>query len=205
VYHFEVRSYGASEPTAVSPEEGVPARGGLAEWIPDVELAEDLKHVVSVYTSDGQSNSGLVTTSFSVSAQDNAPSVPLLLEPEDGAFIPADRAILLWGRSIDPEGGDVRYQVQLCDQRAQCQVSELLSERSFDIEGLIPAQEVHLWRVTAFDEANNTLGPSLVRRLAIAGGGQAQGGGCATNQGHGSSIILLTLLCLLLGRARKRA
>lgn len=201
-YHFEVRVYGASQALASSSEQGIVARGGLAEWIPNVDLQEDQKHVVSVYTSDGLSNSGLITSSFRVSAEDDAPSIPILIEPEDGALVPAQRAILLWGNSIDPEGGAVRYQVQFCDQRARCQESDLLSERRFDLEGLIPSNEVHLWRVTAFDEAGNTLGPSSTRRLVIKGRSTPQNGGCTSIQTglHDLLWLMLIGMCSLLRR-----
>jgi len=208
VYHFEVRVYGADTPLASSPEEGIPARGGIAEWRPELDLVEDERHVVSVYSSDGAVSSQLITSAFVVSAEDNAPSVPLLLEPEDGALVSASRAVLFWSASTDPEGDEIQYRVQLCDQRAQCQESELIEGRRFEIAELIPAQEVYLWRVYAFDQAGNTLGPSEVRRVAISGDAQAQDSGCQAQRDSTSIGALLALLCSLLALSsacRRRA
>ena len=210
-YHFEVRVYGADEVLSATPPEGVFPEGAVAEWVPDVDLLEDERHVVSVYTSDSLSSSQLITSAFTVSATDNPPSIPQLLEPADGALIPAERAILIWGPSVDPEGGQVSYQVQLCDQRQQCLTSDLITERRFAISELIPAQEVHLWRVSAFDEAGNTLGPSAVRRVAILGeSSSAASEGCAQGtsprqpRAPFTPLALFTLLGLAWSLAGRR-
>ena len=199
-YHFEVRAYGEEPLIDATDPAGVPTRGALAEWTPEAPLAEDKQHVVSVFSSDGRAQSPAVTQRFFVSAVDNAPSVPNLLEPDDGATLPPNRAVLVWSEATDPEGGSVRYKVQYCDQRGACEESEALTSRRLDISELIPAQEVYLWRVSAFDDAGNTLGPSGVRRVMLTGGASSSANsGCAVTATRApAGDAPLTPLALLL-------
>jgi PKD repeat protein len=199
-YHFEVRLYGEELLIDATDPAGVPTRGALAEWTPEASLREDKQHVVSVFSSDGRAQSPVVTQRFFVSAVDNAPSVPNLLEPDDGATLPPNRAVLVWSEAVDPEGGRVRYKVQYCDQRGACEESEALSERRFDISEAIPPQEVYLWRVSAFDDAGHTLGPSGVRRVSLTGGAASSSAdsGCAHSASpHPQGALPVTLLALL--------
>ena len=88
-----------------SPLNGVIAVGGVAEWQSTVELREDQDHVVSLFASDGVTQTGMISATFFVSAEDNPPEVPTLLEPADNALVAPRDAILIWSECRDPERG----------------------------------------------------------------------------------------------------
>jgi hypothetical protein len=202
-YHFEVRAVGEMSPLAVTSAEGVIAQGGVAEWTPDVDLNEDQEHVVSVFASDGVSQTGMITGQFYVSVEDNPPPKPTLLEPNDSALLAPSDAVLIWSDERDPERGNVRYQVEYCDPAGSCQESELLNSNAFSLEGLIPTQVIYSWSARSLDDAGNSLGYSNPRYLTLTSGGSEAGAsteGCSQVSGRTSSHVLALLITLLLTR-----
>lgn len=205
-YHFQVRVVGEMIPIAETELEGVTASGGVASWRPEVDLEEDREHVVSLYSSDGMHQTGMVTAQFYVSSEDNPPPVPTLIEPMDNALVAPRDAVLIWSEERDPERGNVRYQVEYCNPEGACQESALLNNNSFSLSDL-PTQIVYLWRVRSLDDAGNSLGYSSPRYITISAASESAGGGdegCAQRGGHlpHTLIGLLGLLALCLFRWR---
>ena len=208
-YHFEVRVVGEMIPIAATAIGGVTANAGVAEWVPEVDLKEDREHVASLYASDGVTQTGVVTAQFYVSSEDNAPPVPELLDPSDNALVAPRDAVLIWTEVQDPERGNVRYQVEYCTPEGACQESEILSNNSFSLEGLIPSQVVYTWRARSLDDAGNSLGYSAARYLTLSasnGAAQRDEGGCAqlTPESHLPlwGLLLLSLIATLRARTR---
>ena len=178
-YHFQVRRAGEAESIAETSSEGVIIRGGIAEWRPEVDLIEDEEHIISLYTSDGVSQSGLATLNFWVSSENNPPPQPMLNEPVDGALVSEMNAALIWSAVEDPEGGRVAYKVKYCTQALECEETPLLSTRSYNLAGQIPAQTLYRWSVSAYDEELNTLGYGESWRVMIQGQSATQADGCS--------------------------
>lgn len=201
-YHFQVRAVGDSTVLAETIDEGVIATGGVAEWIPDNDLNEDQEHTVSLYASDGVSQTGMVSATFFVSSEDNAPPTPTLLEPSDNALVAPRDAVLIWSEVNDPERGIVRYQIEYCSPRGECQESNVLNNNSFSLEGLIPQLEVYTWRVRSLDEAGNSNGYSSVRYITLSVPSQSStqdSGGCEQSSSKRPlPILFYLLLCLYL-------
>jgi PKD repeat protein len=197
-YHFKVRSVGNDTFMVESPADGVLFTNGVAEWSPNEDLLEDQEHVVSLFTSDGVMESDLLTVNFYVSVSDDAPPVPSLIEPNDGAQIPAQDAVLVWSEVNDPERSRVAYTVQYCTQEGDCQESQLLSGNVFDISGELNPDEIYLWSIKASDENGNSSDYSESRRITILGDTESTASeGCETMNQNQTFHHLLFLLILL--------
>ena len=197
-YTFQVRAVGDMATLDESPAEGVPATNGVAEWSPEVDLYEDQEHIISVFASDGVTQTGMVSARFYVSAEDNPPPIPTLLEPVDNALVIARDAILIWSEVADPERGNVQYQLEYCSPQGDCIESDLLNNNSYSLETLIPAQQVYSWRVRSLDTAGNSMGYSSYRYLTVSAASTMNSrndGGCQTTaQSSPSSLPSLTFL-----------
>lgn len=208
-YHFQVREVGGTAILAQTPSEGVFAENGVAQWVANEDLNEDIEHSVSLFASDGQVQTGIVTARFFVSAEDNPPNKPELLAPNDNALLAAKDAILIWSESRDPERGNVRYQVEYCSPQGNCQESEILDNNSYSLENLIPELEVYRWRVQSFDDANNTLGYGASRSLSLISSSNENddgSGGCQqkTTQNKSTFGLIWLIFSLALLRLRLR-
>lgn len=202
-YHFQVRAVGDMELIAETEAEGVITTSGVAEWIPEVDLYEDREHIVSLYVSDGVTQTGVVSKHFYVSAEDNAPPIPTLLDPIDNALVTPRDAILIWSEERDPERGITRYQVEYCSPEGDCAESDLLNSNSFSLNGLIPTKKVYSWRVRSTDEAGHSLGYSAPRYLTIiksTSQNSQQDEGCQQSERSPSYMILLILFLFHLRR-----
>ena len=210
-YHLQVRVVGEMVPIAETGLEGITASGGVATWTPEVDLEEDREHVASLYASDGVTQTGVVTATFYVSAEDNPPPIPAPLEPSDNALVAPRDAVLIWSEVRDPERGNVRYQVEYCTPEGACQESDLLNNNSFSLEGLIMTQVVYTWRVRSLDDAGNSLGYSSPRYLTLSDpqvDSRGDDGGCQllrSRGAHHQRAAWLWSLLLVLGISRLRA
>jgi hypothetical protein len=210
-YHFQVRAVGEMVPIVETEIEGVVASGGVAEWVPSVDLEEDREHVASLFASDGVTQTGMITAQFYVSSEDNAPPIPTLLEPADNALVAPRDAVLIWSEERDPERGNVRYQVEYCTPEGACQESELLNNNSFSLENLIPTQVVYTWRARALDDAGNSLGYSTQRYLTLSktsSESQEDDAGCSqlkSTSNHPVWVLLLLGMLALLRSSHRRS
>jgi PKD repeat protein len=207
-YHFQVRAVGDSTVITESTEEGIYAEGGVAQWVPTEDLYEDQEHTVSLFASDGITQTGIVSATFFVSSEDNAPSKPVLLEPADNALVAPSNAVLIWSESRDPELGNVRYQVEYCSPQGDCQESAVLNNNSFTLEGLIPQRTVYTWRVRSFDEAGNSEGFSASRAITLSSPNTSNNqddGGCQqpTGQPHKWPLFLIFAWVIITVRQSK--
>jgi len=122
---------------------------GFTSWTPSEALPEDTWIHVRVQCSDDESDSEWATSTFFVSAQNDAPSVPVLLDPEDGIAF-AEDGVLVVTNSIDPEGQVVTYDFQVLDTRDVAVVStEAVDEGDVSTQWSPGALDDGLYRWTA--------------------------------------------------------
>ena len=117
-YDFEL----ATDDTFVAPlasDEALPAQGAnTTAWRPDVVLTEDSHYCWRARASDGLAAGDWAVACFAVSATNNAPSTPTLMNPSDQTVVPGQRPVFTWNAATDPEGDGVTYAVQLFDNGA---------------------------------------------------------------------------------------
>jgi MYXO-CTERM domain-containing protein len=85
-------------------------------WTVESELEEDAWAYARVLCTDGTHDSEWVTTQFFVSATNDPPSVPGLLDPADGVSLGEEMSLVITN-SVDPEGGVVLVDFQVRDLR----------------------------------------------------------------------------------------
>jgi MYXO-CTERM domain-containing protein len=96
---------------------GVVDSGGEdTSWTVESELTEDTWAYARVLCSDGTHDSEWVTTQFFVSATNDPPSVPVLLDPADGVSLGGEMSLVITN-SVDPEGGVVLVDFEVRDLR----------------------------------------------------------------------------------------
>jgi MYXO-CTERM domain-containing protein len=89
---------------------------GTTVWAPEMPLPEDSWVLVRVQCTDGESDSEWATSTFFVSSENGAPSVPVLLDPSDGVAFAEDGTLKVTN-SVDPEEQEVTYDFQVVDLR----------------------------------------------------------------------------------------
>ncbi len=127
---------------------------GQTAWTAE-PLEEDSQVWARVLCSDGEQNSEWVTTQFLVSAENDAPGVPGLLNPADGVSY-TDGMALTVTNSVDPEGQSVVYEFRITDLRDH-EVAESPTIESGEAttswvpDGLIDGH--YQWSARAMDES----------------------------------------------------
>ena len=91
---------------------------GQTSWSPEVPLEEDAWIYVRVLCSDGVNNSDWALAEFFVSATNDPPSVPVLLNPADGVGLSESQRLEVT-LSVDPEGDAVTHDLMVMDLRDQ--------------------------------------------------------------------------------------
>ena len=89
---------------------------GTTRWTPEEPLEEDSLVYVRALCSDGTHDSDWTLAEFFVSAVNDPPSVPVLLNPADGVGLAAGQALEAT-LSVDPEGELVTHDMQVMDLR----------------------------------------------------------------------------------------
>ncbi|MCB9526657.1 MAG: PKD domain-containing protein, partial [Myxococcales bacterium] len=154
-YEFKIRLRGGSDYLVESePVAAVDRRG---EWTPTDALAEDTWHAVDVRATDGIGTSTFATAEFFVSENDDPPSVPVPLSPDDGGQVVQDEAFITWAEATDPEEGDVLYVVELCNG-SDCRSFDPLPQEGYDLTRIVEKGQTYTWRVEAQDGAGNKSG-----------------------------------------------
>ncbi len=90
----------------------VPDMNNQATWTPN-PLSEDTRWCVRCRGRDNSGASDWVQACFLVNAGNNAPSVPTLQNPSDGGMATTGTVTFTWVNAIDPEGDDLRYEVEV--------------------------------------------------------------------------------------------
>jgi len=116
-------------------------------------VEENSRVWVRVRCSDGEQNSDWVTAEYFVSAENDAPSIPSLLNPADGVTF-TDGMELTVVNSVDPEGQAVTYDFQILDLRDLVVASTSGVEQTEETTSWIPEmlEDGHYqWNARAVD------------------------------------------------------
>ncbi|HVV85595.1 MAG TPA: hypothetical protein VHE35_21190, partial [Kofleriaceae bacterium] len=117
------------------------------------DLQEDHRYCWRVRADDGQAQSSYRTACFVVSQHDDPPTVPIVLSPSSSIDATSTRPIFYWASSLDPEGDDITYDLELKDDTGAV-VGEISGANStvsaFSTELVDHAS--YTWRVRAVDD-----------------------------------------------------
>ena len=122
---------------------------GQTSWSPEVPLEEDAWVYVRVLCSDGANNSDWALAEFFVSATNDPPSVPVLLNPADGVGLSEGQRLEVT-LSVDPEGDAVTHDLMVMDLRDQVVAEAEAVETESDVVSWDPgAIEVGYYQWTS--------------------------------------------------------
>ena len=93
-----------------------------------------------------------MTLTVSQALPNDPPTIPELIEPEDGATEVKLNAFFSWTDSTDPDGDDVSYRLMLSEDRgATWKTTETLSSKARP-DALLHKNSSYLWKVQAVDQ-----------------------------------------------------
>lgn len=174
------------------------------------DLAEDSRHCWRVRARDGQVAGEARAACFVVSRVNDPPTAPRPIAPADGSALSASAVTLSWAGALDPEGGPLRYALEL--ERAGGAGAMSIPVASEVYRPDLDAGErdvTYRWRVRTIDAAGAVSEPSPSRTFTILAPvpfvdpceGCRVGG-----DGAGMLLVGLALLVLIgLGRRRRSA
>ena len=112
-YHFEAGADAdfAGDVHTSGPIE--PGDDGVARWNLPFDPAENQRIYWRVYATDGEATTDYATAWFLYDLRNEAPGVPTLLTPKDGAIVDGDFPEFEWTAVTDPEGDAVEYRIGL--------------------------------------------------------------------------------------------
>ena len=229
-YVFEVDTeldFGSQNAQMSSPiAEGIPTEG--TSWQVEMPLQDNTQYFVRVQAHDGTVAGPFAGSTFRANFLNDPPTIPVPIDPGDGATIENQRPRLTVENAVDPDGETLLYHFELY---ADDQMQELVSERedvpeNFEISfwrvnrGLLSG--TYWWRARAIDSSGG--GPwselsrfsvTLARNLppveddddevdpSTRGAGLTDDGcGCASTNGTTGALWLLVLGGLFLRRRR---
>ena len=131
-HRFEVDRTPTFDSEALQAAELESGDDGQTRWTPEAPLEEDVLVYLRVLCSDGTQDSDWVTTEVFVSATNDPPSVPVLLNPADGVGL-AEEQRLESTLSVDPEGEDVTHDLMVMDLRDRVVAEAMAVEADGDV------------------------------------------------------------------------
>ncbi len=174
-------------------------------------LVEDHRYCWRARSDDGQAVSAYGTACFLVSTRNDPPSVPVLNNPSDNMGATTTTPVLSWSPSTDPEGEEVRYDIQVTDEvgLAVGSVGGVAGTWTSLPQELLNHGTYH-WRAratdhsgvaSAFSPANTfTVNAPVDNPEVVTDGGGCQAGG---SPGPGSLLPLGLGLAALIRRRRR--
>ncbi len=163
--------------------------------------------------SNGAFDSEVVDVTIEITPVNDPPSAPLLLEPGDGARVPADRLTFAWQAATDVDGDTLVYTLEVSTAGGEV-VRELFAGETFlGLEGadmLEPGR--YTWRVAAHDGRDargDYASPRAFTVLTEDGRepgppGEDSGCGCSTATSPADLSPWALFLCIVLLIRRRR-
>lgn len=117
-------------------------------------LIENQLYYWRARANDGAMDSAWVVGEFTLSQRNEAPSVPTILNPDNGATVNSLRPVFEVNPAVDPEGGAVNYYFEVyATPEAQTPVgNKLTSSTQWVFESDLADKQTYYWRVQARDE-----------------------------------------------------
>jgi hypothetical protein len=194
----------------------VPDNMDVATWSP-MTLTEDQRYCVRCRARSNAGTSGWKQSCFTINAQNNAPSVPVLTNPSDGGMAAGGVVRFTWVDSIDPEGDNLRYEIELAsDAKFAKRVGEATGESGrtgVAIEGVMAGS--YYWHARAVDASGAASAWSKANMFTVADlqtpslKPPPAAGGCACavgakRPGAGGAILALLFMLVLSRRWRTK-
>ena len=179
------------------------------------DLLEDHHYCWRVRADDGQATSAYAVACFTVSAVNEPPTVPTLMNPSDGSKVATLNPAFSWAISTDPEGEPVTYDVEVMDPNdvVVSNISGVSGNVTATADDLVDGTE-YTWHARAVDRqgGKSDWAPAQTFRVqlpledpdvSISGGGCAVGG-ASSSQGGTFVLIGLGLVGAIGVRRRRR-
>ncbi|ACE85711.1 LamG-like jellyroll fold domain-containing protein [Cellvibrio japonicus] len=152
-YYFELDTVNTFDSSDKQSSAAITAGETHTEWTAS-NLVNQVQYFWRVKASDGEADSAWVVSDFTVSVQNQAPSIPVLQNPVDGAVIQSLSVFLEANPAVDPEGSILTYVVEVYSDSAL--THSVYSNQSltpwWQLDDLLANQSTYYWRVKAFDE-----------------------------------------------------
>ncbi|WP_162253033.1 putative Ig domain-containing protein, partial [Duganella sp. Root1480D1] len=151
-YLFEIDSTKSFDSADKRISDKVAAGNGNTEWAVG-NLKENTRYWWRVKANDGKAESEWVGADFFVDSANDAPSVPVLKNPGNGAWVPLLQPTLEVFPSQDPEGTALRYEFELYKDAAMTQRvgSGFSSSTGLIAPTVLPDKSTYWWRARAID------------------------------------------------------
>jgi MYXO-CTERM domain-containing protein len=182
----------------------------VAQGVTDTQFAtpsslqEDKVHYWRARASDGFTTGDWFVGNFKVNATNGAPSIPVLLNPQDGTLATTQSPTLIVLNAEDPEGEAITYDFEIHKETATgdvvaaaTNVTAGLDQTSFAGQDILERGKPYYWRARAVD-VNGLAGEWSAPALF-----QIQGG-CGCTFGGAGGLLPMALLALGLLRLRRR-
>ncbi|GAA5786682.1 hypothetical protein [Chitiniphilus shinanonensis] len=152
-YLFEidtVETFDSSDKRSSGPV--VQGTADTTSWVAQ-GLVENKRYFWRVQAQDGRTGSNWVVGQFLVNAINEAPPVPAIRNPGDGAWVGTRQPSLEVHAVVDPEGDAVRYQFQVfADQALSIQEADgVVDGPTWVVPVALADHTSHWWRVRALD------------------------------------------------------
>ena len=191
---------------------------GQTTWMVETPFLEDTMVFARALCTDGEHDSEWVSTEFYVSATNDPPSVPGLLDPADGVAF-AEGGELVISHSVDPEGETVSLEIHILDLRDNVIEAVIGLDQGEESTRWVPAPLVegnYQWTARAIDNSgvvsawadprSMVVGsPDHVDEPALGGmvsDANAEGCGCTQSGSRRSFGFVLLVLAGLLQRRK---
>ncbi|HEY0061039.1 MAG TPA: putative Ig domain-containing protein [Telluria sp.] len=158
-------------------------------------LSDNGRYFWRVKARDGKLESAWTVGQFVASAANDAPAVPAIHNPGNGAWSALAQPSLEATVVTDPEGDAVRYQFEIYKDEA---LTQKVSDASSDNNSLIvpqslPAKAWYWWRVRALDSQNAASAWSASAKLYVGAGGVAAQGSAIALVSPSAAAVPLTV------------
>ena len=87
--------------------------------------------------------------------ENTAPSVPSLLEPADGLLCTDNPLDFSWTQSIDPDGDNVQYEIQVATNNSFSEDLQVKTTSILKVNINLLTGTAYYWRVRSKDNRNN--------------------------------------------------
>ncbi|WP_200951646.1 hypothetical protein, partial [Duganella sp. Root1480D1] len=170
-YLFEIDSAKTFDSAAKRVSAPVPAGSSTTEWVVD-NLQENTKYWWRAKASDGKAESDWVRGDFRVNLANDAPTVPVLKNPGNGAWTSQLQPTLEVFPALDPEEGALRYEFELYKDAGMTQLAGggISNSTGFIAPASLQDKSSYWWRARAIDAEGMSSAWSVPSQFMIQSG-----------------------------------
>ena len=170
-YLFEIDTVNTFDSSNRRVSDSIPAGNGTTSWTVD-QLVENQRYYWRAKASDGRAESEWASGEFLMDAQNEAPSVPVVANPGDRAWVATLHPTLEAHPATDPENDPLRYRFEVYrDLSMQNLVASGSADTVFwQVASALADKTTHYWRVRAEDNAGAVSAWSPLTTLFVSTG-----------------------------------